>query len=384
MPFSRRGFHSPARPSAEMRGIGTAAWVPPVWLARSVETLRSGFRKASFTMVPPPIGILDATMGGVAGAQTIYAAARLGIADVLADGPLTAEVIAARIGADPVATHRLLRALAMQSIFTQRSNGEFELTAMAHALRSDTPMSVRPLLLMLSHPLYWEHWGRLSDSVRTGRSSIETAYGMTLFECLDREPEVAKIFNDAMTCTSSLVIPPVLAAYDFSQAGTIVDVGGGNGRLLSAMLSAAPKARGVLFDLPATEADGREHLDASGVGHRSEVKTGSFFEAVPSGGDLYVLKHIIHDWDNDQAGMILGRLREAMAPTATLLLIESVLPSNNKPHLGKFLDLDMLIFAGGRERTRRQYEKLLASAGFRLNRVIPTASHLSIVEATVR
>ncbi|MGB3484647.1 MAG: methyltransferase [Mycobacterium sp.] len=335
-------------------------------------------------MVPPPVGILDAAMGGVATAQTIYAAARLGIADVLSDGPLTAEVIAARVGADPAATHRLLRALAMQSIFVHRTDGTFELTATAQTLRSDTPMSVRPLLLLLSHPLYWEHWGRLTDSVRTGRSSIETSYGMTLFECLGHEPEVAKVFNDAMSCTSSLVIPPILAAYDFSRARSIVDVGGGNGRLLSAILKAAPEARGVLFDIPSTEAKSREHLVAAGVGHRSDVEVGSFFDTVPPSGDLYVLKHIIHDWDDDHARMILGRIRETMAPTATLLLIEAVLPSNNKPHLSKFLDLDMLIFAGGHERTRPQYDTLLDTAGFRVNRAIPTASHLSIIEAVLR
>jgi hypothetical protein len=352
-------------------------------VARSVEALRNGLRKAGFALAPPPVAVLDATMGAVATAQIIYAAARLGIADTLSDGPLTAEVVAVRIGADPAATYRLLRALAAQSVLTQKPDGRFELTAMAQALRSDTPMSVRPLLLMLSHPLYWEHWGRLTESVRTGRSSIEATYDMTLFDCLERDPDVAGIFNDAMSCTSSLIIPSVLAAYDFSRARTIVDVGGGNGRLLSAVLTAVPSAHGVLFDLPANEADGRRHLEAAGVGPRSEVRTGSFFDDIPRGGDLYVLKHIIHDWDDIRAGMILSRLREAMAPGATVVLIESVLPFDNRPHLGKFLDLDMLIFAGGRERTRLEYGTLLATAGFRLTRVIPTASHLSIVEATV-
>lgn len=383
MIFSRNGSASRAgRSSPSVSQETSAGRLPPVWLARSVETIRSGLRKASYKMVPPSVGILDATTGAAA-AQTIYAAARLGIADVLSDGPLSAAAIADRVGADPVATHRLLRALAMQSIFFQRADNTYELTPMAQALRSDTATSVRPLLLMLSHPLYWEHWGKLTDAVRTGQSSIETTYGTNLFECLDQDREVAKIFNDAMACTSSLAIPPVLAAYDFSRAGTIVDVGGGNGRLLSAVLSATHRARGVLFELPAAAAAGREHLDAAGVGSRSEVTTGSFFDGVPRGGDVYLLKHIVHDWDDEHAAMILARVREAMTPTTKLLLIESVLPSGNKPHYGKFLDLDMLIFAGGHERSRPEYGKLLETAGLRLNRVIPTVSHLSIVEATL-
>lgn len=355
--------------------------VPPVWLARSVEAVRNGLRKATLKSVPPPVGILDATMGSVAGAQTIYAAAQLGIADALADGPLTAEAIAARIGTHPGATERLLRALTMQSVFTRRRDGTYQLTATAQALRSDSAMSVRPLLLILSHPLYWEHWGRLAESVRTGDSSLQAAYGMPLFECLEHEPDVAQVFNDAMTCTSALVTPPLLAAYDFTDAGTVVDIGGGNGRLLSAILRAAPLTRGVLFDLAGTETEGRAHLRAEGLGDRSEVRTGSFFDTVPHGGDVYVLKHILHDWDDADAGRILGRVRAAMAPGARLLVIEAVLPAGNRPHLGKFLDLDMLIFAGGRERTATEYEKLLGTHGFRLNRLIPTASHVSIIEA---
>jgi hypothetical protein len=360
---------------------GRPARMPPARLARAVESVRSGLRKASFKMLPPPASILDMTMG-FATAQTIFAAVKLGIADVLAEGPLTASELAATIDTDPGATHRLLRSLAMQSIFSERADGRFEMTSLAQALRTDSPMSIRPLLLMLGHPLYWEHWGRLTDSVRSGRTSVETEYGLTLFELLDQEPEVARIFNDAMTCVSAMTIPPVLAAYDFTRADTIVDVGGGNGQLLAAVLVATPQARGVLFEQESLEAKAREVFEGAGVADRCHVETGSFFDTVPSGGDVYLLKHVIHDWNDDSSGKILRRVHDAMGPDSLLLLIESVLPRGNKSHFGKYLDLDMLIFAGGKERTQREYSQLLRDNGFSLRRIVPTVAHLSIVEAT--
>lgn len=361
--------------------VGHPSRMPPARVARAVESLRSGLRRVSFKLLPPPASILDMTMG-FATAQTIFAATKLGIADVLAPGPLTAAEVAARIGADPDATHRLLRSLAMQSIFTERGDGRFAMTSAAQALRTDSPMSIRPLLLMLGHPLYWEHWGNLADSVRSGRTSIETVYGHPLFEVLDREPEVAQTFNDARTCASAMTIPPVLAACDFSHAGTIIDVGGGNGQLLAAVLGAAPQARGVLFEQKSLEAGAREIFEPAGVLDRTRLETGSFFDAVPTGGDIYLLKHVIHDWDDDLAAKILHNVHQAMTPTASLLLIESVIPPRNRPHFGKYLDLDMLIFSGGRERTQDEFSTLLQDNGFHLKRVLPTVTHLSIIEAS--
>lgn len=355
--------------------------LPPARVARAVESIRSGLRRVNAKLLPPPASILDMTMG-FATAQTIFAAVRLGIADVLADGPMTAAEIAERIDTHPAATHRLLRALAMQQIFTERADGTFELTSLAQALRADSPMSIRPLLLMLGHPLYWEHWGHLTESVTSGRTSVETTYGMPLFELLADQPEIAQVFNDAMTCVSAMTIPPVLAACDFSKAATIVDVGGGNGQLLAAVLGAAPQARGVLFEQESLGDKAREIFASAGVASRSEVRAGSFFDAVPTDGDLYLLKHVIHDWDDERATHILRNVHQAMSATASLLLIESVIPPRNKPHFGKYLDLDMLIFAGGKERTRAEYADLLRRTGFTLRRVIPTVAHLSIVEAT--
>lgn len=362
---------------------GLPSRMPPARVARAVESVRSAMRKVSHKMLPPPASILDMTMG-FATAQTIFAAVHLGIADVLADGPLTATEIALRTNTDPRATYRLLRSLAMQSIFSERADGRFEMTSLAQALRADSPMSIRPLLLMLGHPLYWEHWGRLTESVQTGQTSVETVYGMPLFELLDQQPEIAKIFNDAMTCASAMTIPPILSACDFSHARTIIDVGGGNGQLLAAVLGAAPHARGVLFEQESLEEKAREIFAEAGVADRSEVHAGSFFDEVPTGGDLYVLKHVIHDWDDASAAKILRRVSDAMDPSASLLLIESVIPPRNKPHFGKYLDLDMLIFAGGKERTELEYSELLSNNGFHLRRVIPTVAHLSIIEASPR
>lgn len=355
--------------------------LPPPRLARIVEALRAVLHRAQFKVVPPFAGILDMTMG-FAVAQTIYAAARLGIADVLRDGPMTATAIADRVDADPASVHRLLRVLAAHQIFRERRDGRFELTALSDALRTDATVSIRPLLLMLSHPFYWEHFGRLTDVVRTGRTTVETEYGKGLFECLDEDQDVARVFNDAMTCVTAMSIPPVLAAYDFSSFHTIVDVGGGNGQMLTAILGAATTSHGVLFEQPGLEERAWETFRSAGLAQRATITTGSFFDGVPRGGDLYLLKHVVHDWQDEQARAILRQVRDAMSPSAALLLVEAVVPTGNRMHFGKLLDLDMLIFAGGRERTRAEFAALLLGAGFHLKRVVPTVTHLSLIEAT--
>lgn len=331
-------------------------------------------------MVPAFAGVLDLAMG-YAVSQAVHAAARLGIADILVDGPLTVERIAGQIDADASALRRLLRVLAAHQVFRERRDGRFEMTPMSHALRSDAPVSIRPLLMMLSHPFYWEHFGRLTDVVRSGRTSVETQYGMGLFECLEQDPETAEVFHEAMSCVTAMAIPPILAAYDFSSAETIIDVGGGSGQLLAAVLSATPDARGVLFEQSALKDRAQQVFESAGVADRVSIETGSFFDAVPEGGDIYLLKHVIHDWEDQQAADILRTVREAMGPHARLVLAETVIPPGNKAHFGKLLDLDMLIFAGGRERTAAEFGDLLIGSGFTPPRTIPTAMHLSLIEA---
>jgi hypothetical protein len=230
-------------------------------------------------------------------------------------------------------------------------------------------------------PAQWEHWGSLLHSVKTGEPAPIKLRGTTFFEYLDTNPELAAVFNDAMTSMSAMSTDPVLAVFDFSGFRRIVDVGGGHGSLLAAVLQSAPDAHGVLFDLPSVVEEAPPVLDAAGVGDRCTVSAGSFIDAVPEGGDAYLLKTIIHDWDEETALLILRNVRAAMGPQAKLLLLEMVLPQHASSHFGTMLDLEMLAIAGGKERTSSEYSNLLARAGFRLERVVETAGPLSIVEA---
>jgi hypothetical protein len=324
--------------------------------------------------------LIDMIIGGCT-AQAIYVAAKLGIADVLADGPATAEQIAGRVGSHPEATYRLLRALTTRSIFHEEAGRRFRLTPMAEALRADSPNSVRPIVLMAGHPTTWAHWGELSYSVLTGESSFEKLHGMPVFDYLDRDPDYARLFDESMSFSSGIEIPTLLDAFDFSAYGTIVDIGGGQGRLIAAILAAAPESRGILFDLEAVVARAPEVLEAAGVSDRCTVVGGSFFGEVPAGGDAYVLKHIVHDWPEHKAENILGNVRAAIGEGASLFLVDLILPDDSAPHLGKLVDLDLLVAFGGKHRTAAEYEDLLARTGFRMVRVIPTAGATSIIEA---
>jgi hypothetical protein len=347
------------------------ARLPPVRVARAVDAVRRRLRRAEQRMVPAPAAVLD-LMTGAWVSRAIYTAAKFGIADVLSDGPRSALEIAHEVDANPDAVHRLLRMLASRGIFTQHGDCRFGLTPMADALRSEAPTSVRGIVLFFGHPNHWEHWGHLPYSVQTGQPSVDALRGKPMFEWLDDQPEFAAVFNEGMTSASETEIEPVLAAYDFSDFGTIVDVGGGHGRLLAAILRRAPRARGILFDAESVVAGAPVVLDAAGVADRTAVVGGSFFESVPSGGDAYVLKHIVHDWDESKVLEILRNVRSAMAANTKLLVIETVIPADDREHLSKLLDLEMLVAGTGKERTAVEYRQLLNRAGFRNTRVIPT------------
>ena len=221
----------------------------------------------------------------------------------------------------------------------------------------------------------------MAYSVQTGRPSVEALRGKPMFEWLEDKPEFAVTFNEGMTSASDTEIEPVLAAYDFSRFGTIVDVGGGHGRLLAAILRKARQSRGILFDAQSVVAGAPAVLDAAGVAHRTVVVSGSFFESVPSGGDAYVLKHIVHDWDESKVLEILRNVRSAMAANTKLLVIETLIPDDDREHLSKLLDLEMLVAGTGKERTAVEYTRLLNRAGFRNTRVTPTVGPASVVES---
>ena len=354
--------------------------LPPVSVARVATGVRTALQVLTRRMVPAEVGVLELTSGFMA-THAAYAAARLGLPDALAGGPRTAKEVALEIGTNPDATYRLLRACAMHGLFGEDDHGHFTLTRLGTTLLSDSPDSMRPVVLMIGDPRYQHVWGRLSESVTTGTPGAEDVHGVTMWEALDRDPEFAAIFNDAMTRLAALDWPTVAVAYDFTRFGTIVDVGGGHGQLLANMLVAAPAAHGVLLEQESLLPGAEERLREAGVLSRCRLEAGSFFDTAPDDGDLYVLRRVTHDFDDAAAAALLANLRRHMPRSATLLLMESVVPPGDEPHFAKSLDLDMLLFAGGRERTETEYAALLGRAGFRMTRVVPTISTISLVEA---
>jgi len=329
---------------------------------------------------PPPAAAVLHLIMGFRTTQLIYAAAKLGIADLLKDGPQDASAIASAVGAHPRALYRLLRALASLGIFAETTDGRFQLTAFAQTLRSDVPGSLRGLALLFGDEWLWQAYGRTLHSVTTGLPAFDLVHGQALFEYLHRRPEAASIFDQAMTANSEQESTAVLAAYDFSDAVNLVDVGGGQGALLAAILKAYPQAYGVLLDQGSVIDRARSVIDYAGVADRCAMMPGNFFEAVPDGGDLYVLKSILHDWDDRQSMTILKNCREVMRRGSRLLVIERVVPEGNEPSEAKLFDINMLVVTGGLERTEREYQKIFEAAGFELTRIIPTKAPVSIVE----
>jgi SAM-dependent methyltransferase len=330
--------------------------------------------------VPAPVALVELAMGSFL-TQAIHVAAQLRIADVLRHGPLPATEIARRVQADPDAVGRLLRLLASHRIFTERRDGTFAMTPMADALRSDAPYTVRDLAVLMGHPLHWEDWAHLIESVRTGEPNLPKLRGMGAFEYFEADPEYGAVFMAGMGNLSAMETDPVLAAYDFSRYRTVVDVGGGGGALLAGILARATTTRGVLFDSRAEQFGAGELLREAGVADRCTIDAGGLFDPVTPGADAYVLKHIVHDWPREQALEILRNVRKAILPGGRVLLLEFVSPEGNRPHPAKLVDLWLMLLVGGRERTAAQYSELLADAGFELTGVVPTASALSVVEA---
>ncbi|MGE2712990.1 methyltransferase [Mycolicibacterium litorale] len=356
----------------------TTSKVPPVRVARAVERFRHVLDRLHQRSAPPAAVMMDKILGAWV-AQGITVAADLKVADALADGPLPIGELARRVGADPDALSRLMRALIGEGVFTQRGDGRYALNALGTTLRTDAPMSVAGLARMVGHPAHREHWSELLDAIRTGEATMPKLRGMPGFEYLAENPELGEIFNDAMTNLSEAAVVPLTAAYDFSPYGTIVDVGGGHGRFLAAILAATPSARGVLYDLPQVVEGAPELLRRHGVADRVEIVGGSFFDDVPSGGNAYVAKNVIHDWPDDQALTILRNIRAAVNPGVHLLLAEFVIPENPRQFIGNWTDLEMLMATAARERTEAEYRKLFEQAGFRLSRVVPTVAPISLV-----
>jgi SAM-dependent methyltransferase len=331
--------------------------------------------------VPPPV----AMMGLITGywlSQAVGVVAKLGVADHISNGPNTCDELARSVGADSSALYRVLRLLSSVGVFTQVAPRSFGLTALGETLRSDAPGSVRNFAITETAPGHWQPWGRLEESVRTGKPAAHAALGMELFEWYAQNPDEAGFFNAAMGNLSALAAGELVRVFDFSAFCKVVDVGGAHGVLLSSILHASPTTRGVLFDLPHVIATAGERIKALGLSDRCDLISGDFFEAVPDGGDLHLLKQIIHDWDDERTTRLLKNCHRALAPQGTLLLVEMVVPPNNEPSPAQAMDLNMLVLLGGRERTEEEYKYLLTEVGFRLVRVIPTHSPFSVIEAT--
>jgi hypothetical protein len=331
--------------------------------------------------LPPDAQLLQLVSGAFVSAA-VYAAAKLGIADLLAEGPQTAGYLAEKTGSDERSLYRVLRALASVGVFVETTDKTFANTPMSETLRSDAPRSTRDLTIWMGEPEHWKVYGDLLYSVRTGKPCWDNVHGEPVFPYLfNTNPELGEIFNRAMTSYSHQSIGPVLQAYDFSGAETIADIAGGYGHLLAAILAANPNARGVLFDLAAPLAGAPQMLDSYGVADRVELVEGDFFKEVPVRADIYILKHIIHDWYDDNNQKILRNIRANMPDDGRVLIIEAVVPAGNEPHFSKIIDLEMLMAPGGVERTPSEFEQLLADSGFKMTRIIPTMGAMSIVEA---
>jgi hypothetical protein len=353
---------------------------PPVPLVNAVQRIRHHLLRLHQGLAPAPAAMAEFIMAAWM-AQSITVAADLRIADALAEEPLGLDELARRVECNPDALSRLLRALIGRGIFKQLGDGRYVLTPLAQTLRWDVPGSMAALASFIGSPQDREHWSHCLDAIRTGESVIPKLRGMEGFEWFVSEPELTEVFNQAMTNFSELAADVVTAAYDFGEYHTIVDVGGGHGRLLAGILGATPTATGVLFDLPHVVVGAEPVLRKHHVADRVRIVDGSFFEVIPDGGDLYVLKNIIHDWPDDRAQQILKTVRSASRDGATLLLVECVIPPHDRDFLAKWMDLEMLVTNTGRERTRAEYQNLLQQTGFHMVRVVPTASPFSIVQA---
>lgn len=306
--------------------------------------------------------------------QPVYVVAKLGVADLLADGPRSVEELAAATQSDASSLYRVLRATAAVGIFAELEDGRFDTTPTGQLLRRDVPGSLRGWALWSGDEWHWRAWGGLLDAVRTGETAFDSVWGQDIWSYLAENREAADTFNRAMSGNALQQQGAIIPAYDFSSFGVLIDVAGGEGHLLGAILTANPHLEGVLFDQPAVVARAGRHPRMRTVG-------GDFFAAVPSGGDAYLLTAILHDWDDERARVLLRNCRQAMGPGATLLAVEMVVPEGNAFGFAKFTDIEQLTCFAGWERTEAQYRELFAEAGFALRRTVPTAGPVSLLEA---
>jgi ubiquinone/menaquinone biosynthesis C-methylase UbiE len=307
--------------------------------------------------------------------------AKLGIADQLESGPKTAGELAKATDTHAPSLFRLLRALASAGIVKAESEGRFALTPLSQTLVTNAPGSLRWFMMSELGQEHYPAWGNLMHSIKTGEIAFDDFFKMDIWQNFKQNPEDGAVFNDSMSGVTGVANEAIMSVYDFSPFHKVIDIGGGHGGLITSILKKNPQSQGVLFDAPQVIVGARPRLEANGVADRCETVAGNFFEAVPAGGDAYVMKWIIHDWDDEKALTILKNIRSQMQPNGRLIVVETVVPDTDEPHFSKFFDLNMLVMTGGKERTAAEFEQLLATAGFKLLRVIPTDLPTSLIEA---
>ena len=332
------------------------------------------------TATDPSIELMR-LINGYQVSQAVHAAATLGVADQLKDGPKSYDTVAQACGAHPRSLYRLLRALAAVGVFHESGNKEFSLTPLGVCLTSDAPGSTRNYARWIGTPGQWGSWGNLLHSIKSGETALRFAYGVDAWTYRMQHPEEQAVFDSAMSGNSRSEAQAVLEAFDFSRFSCVVDVGGGQGLLLKTILLAFPATRGILFDQPQVIASVDQTLASAELAQRCQIVAGNFFESVPENCDAYVMKVIIHDWDDRTSVDILRTCRRAMAPTARLVVIERVVGLPNEMPEAKFSDLNMMVQYGAMERTRQEFDDLLKIGGFKITEIVPTRSPLSIIVA---
>jgi hypothetical protein len=329
--------------------------------------------------MPPQAVVTQMAMSFIV-SQALGVAAKLRIADLLNDGAKTAEEIAAATDAHAASVYRLMRALSSVGVFESDAENRFSLTPLGDVLRTDHPDSIRGAVHMITDPEHWRPHGNMLQSVKTGEIAFDYTFGMPVFPYFAENPQAAEVFDNAMTSFGLTIAKAVADTYDFSEAETIADIGGGHGNLLATVLKTNEKAKGILFDQPQV-LEGNI-LEREGVADRTTLVGGDFFKEIPVIADVYLMKFIIHDWNDEQSETILKNLAGSARPGAKVLLVETVVEEeNNQPSMSKVMDLNMLVMTGGKERTGKEYAALFEKTGFKLTRVIPTPSPLQIVEA---
>ncbi len=328
--------------------------------------------------------ILIQLLSGAWATQAVATAARLGIPDLLAQGPREAREAAGELELDAGATYRLMRALASLGVLERRADGRFANTAIGERLRSDVPGTFRDAFIAETDSVHWRSWEKVADAVRTERPRPQEVFGLAAFDYYTQNLAEGEQFGKAMRNISRFAAAAVLEAYDFSGVRTVMDVGGGSGSLALAILEKHPDMKGAIFDLAYIEPQAKHAIQAAGAASRCRFESGDFFQAVPEGADLHMLKFILHDWTDEECVRILRVCRESLEPGGRLLIVEMLVPEEIGPAFVTLMDLNMLVVTGGRERTAKEYEKVLSDAGFEMTRVIPTKSPFSLIEARPR